>query len=54
MYEEYLEFAVGLARQAGTIQMESFRGGDLGGGKKKTFPAPVAYLLLKNFLILWL
>ena len=39
MYEEYLEFAVGLARQAGTIQMESFRGGDLGGGgKKKHFP----------------
>lgn len=30
MYEEYLEFAVGLARQAGAIQMESFRGGDLG------------------------
>lgn len=29
MYEEYLEFAVGLARQAGAIQMESFRGGDL-------------------------
>ena len=30
MYEEYLEFAVGLARQAGAIQMESFRGGNLG------------------------
>lgn len=35
MYEEYLEFAVGLARQAGAIQMESFRGGDLGGGRGK-------------------
>lgn len=35
MYEEYLEFAVGLARQAGAIQMESFRGGDLGGGRER-------------------
>lgn len=29
MYEEYLEFAVGLARRAGAIQMAHFRGGDL-------------------------
>lgn len=30
MYAEYLDFAVGLARQAGAIQMANFRGGDLG------------------------
>ena len=30
MYEELLEFAVGMARKAGEIQLAAFRGGDLG------------------------
>ena len=29
MFEEYLDFAVGMAREAGRIQLSYFRGDDL-------------------------